>query len=64
MSGITDTLTNKLLGSTTTVRIKRYGDGTVSFQEVTAGKAEKRTDSADAEQGWVVALFKALATVA
>lgn len=63
MAGITDVITNKLLGSTVTVRVKRYGDGTLSFQEVTAGKAEKRTDSSCVEQGWAVQFIAALATV-
>lgn len=63
MAGITDTITNKLLGSTVTVRVKRYGDGTISFQAVTAGGAEKRTQGDEVEQGWMTQFIAALATV-
>jgi hypothetical protein len=61
---ILNTITNKLLGTTTQVRVKRYGDGTISYQEVTAGKGEKRTQAGATDEKWIRDFVKALATVA
>lgn len=64
MAGMTDTITNKLLGTTTQVRVKRYGDGTISFQEVTASGRERRSQPGDTDGMWLTAFVTALATVA
>jgi hypothetical protein len=59
-----DIITNKLLGTTVQVRVKRYGDGMISYQEVTAGKSEKRKQPGESNPDFDAGFIKALATVA
>lgn len=63
MAAIDTVIINKLLGTTTQVRVKRYGDGTIAFQEVTAGGPEHRFPRRDAH-AFLKAMVEALNTVA
>ncbi len=55
---------NKTLGTTTQVNVKRYGDGSVEYREVTANKPVQRMQPGESDPDFITGLIKALGTVA
>lgn len=56
-------ISTKTLGTTVQVTVKRYGDGSVEYKEVTANKPAQRMQPGESDPDFITGLFKALGTV-